>query len=92
MVLFYLELNDFLVHDYQVLSIKYVDLFLGPSIAFLIHLSFAHGGVVVAPVFWESNYITLRGNEKARVCFYAGQCPSIMSVLETMAVGKQVAF
>jgi hypothetical protein len=63
----------------------------GPTIAFLIRLSFissaraggggregggasGRGGDVIAPVFWETNFFTLRGNESARVCFTAGEC------------------
>jgi hypothetical protein len=49
----------------------------GPSIAFLIRLSFTSGysgQPVTAPVFWQSNYLTLRSNEMARVCVVAGAC------------------
>jgi hypothetical protein len=61
-------------HPRRVRCFSAADSAAGPSIAFLIRLSFASEGAAVTPVFWESNFLTLRGGQVARLCFVAGAC------------------
>jgi hypothetical protein len=65
----------------------------GPSIAFLIRLSFTSGDggqPVTAPVFWQSNYLTLRSNEMARVCVVAGACVLLLRDLTAVDTSNRL--